>query len=336
MSVVDDRLLTTTLPFPTRCATCRRWYAAFKAKFARWNKTVFSNKVLSSSDTPAPDHIEIPPDLLELILGFPHTMNVAQCRTKPPPALRQLLAGLDVTVEALETHGGLGRIYTLRDTTKILKVADIRTSWCKYEPANYALLKSRGIPCAHLAFSTTRTVHVPGVAVDAAYVVMAMERLDFTMTACIRAMARAAPNPARSPAHIAAILQRFLDTLAAQGLVYGDLSPDNIMFRFVGGTRYELALIDPQFVVPLEAFKVAMGPARAMAFDTTYLALKVQAIGLLDPEISKFTDAACAHILGHTPLERHTRRWLLHEAPVGLFMAYDILREANRKSSRLK
>ena len=335
MSVADDRLLTTTLPFPTRCTTCRRWYAAFKARFARWNKTVFSNKVLSS-DTPAPDHIDIPPYLLDVILGFPHTMiHAAQCRTKPPPALRQLLAGLDVKVEALETHGGMGRIYTLRDPAKILKVADIRTSWCKYEPANYALLKSRGIPCAHLDFATTRTVHVPGVAIDAAYVVMAMERLDCTLTACIRAMARL-PDPARSPAHIAAILQRVLDTLAANGLVYGDLSPDNIMFRSVGGTRYELALIDPQFVVPLDAFKAAMGAARALAFDTTYLALKVQAIGLLDPVVAKFADAVCAHILGHTPLEKHTRRWLLHEAPVALFLAYDILRDTNKKSNRSK
>jgi hypothetical protein len=317
-----DTLATTTLPFPTKCATCQRLYAAFKAKLARWHVSVFP----SPSITPLKNTIVVDEGVRALALTFPHTLNLSTtaCRTKTPTRLSDLTEGLKIKVDALETYSGMGRIYALRDSDNVLKVADIKTSWCKYEPMNYELLESKGISCAALVTHTRRTVG------ETTYVVMVLERLEFTMTAFIRAMGRS-PEVA-NPKAVACMLRGILDALQRNDLVYGDLSPDNIMFRPVQGLQYELALIDPQFLVHARDYEKALGTARSRAFDTTYLALKVQAIGLLDPVVSKFANSVCAGILGHVPPEKHTRHWLLHESPVGLFMAYDILRAKNKAS----
>ncbi len=317
----NDGILNTTLSFPTRCARCQRWYAAFKVKWARWDASVFSNR----APTPVEKKdINVPDSLRDEVLRFPHTLNLSQCRTSTPANLNSIARGVDVRIETLETHGGMGRIYTLTDSTRILKIADIRTSWSKYEPANYKTLEARGVPCAKVYASATPTIG------PTAYVVMVLERLEFTMTAFIRAVGR---NPHRFTAGaVAAMLCGILDMLHKQQIVFGDLSPDNIMFRAVGASTYELALIDPQFLVPRDDFTRVMGAVRGEAFDTTYLALKVQAIGLLDPAVRKFTDAVCADVLGHVPPEKHTRKWLLNEAPVALFIAYDILRAAHKAS----
>jgi serine/threonine protein kinase len=150
-----------------------------------------------------------------------------------------------------------------------------------------------------------------------------MERLEFTMTAFIRAAGRVH----LPPKDIIAVLKTLLDLLHTRNLVYGDLSPDNIMFRRVDDVDFQIVLIDPQFMASRQDFSTSTSETKAKAFDTTYLALKIQAIGMLDPAVHKFTDAVCAGILGHVPLEKYTKRWLTHEAPVGLFMAYDVLRK---------
>jgi hypothetical protein len=262
---------------------------------------------------------------------FPHTMNPGTCRTEKPERLSDIVEGLRVKIESLETHGGMGRIYTLRDPDQVLKIADVRTSWCKHEARNYKVLETAGIPCARVLASAVRTVS-PGKT----YAVMVLERLDFTMTAYIRALARTTACVSTSVRVVVQAIRELLHVLQLNDLAFGDLSPDNIMFRRLDSeaddsgcpATYELALIDPQFMCPLSLFEDAVGPVRGRAFDTTYVALKIQAIGLLDRACMPFTDAVCAGLLGHTPLEKHTRRWLLHEAPVGLFMAYDVLRQS--------
>jgi hypothetical protein len=297
----------------------------------RWDASVFSNRAQTPVETREIEltPLVLPDTLRDAVLRFPHTLNLSQCRTSTPKKLNSIAKGVDVQIESLETHGGMGRIYTLTDATRILKIADIRTSWSKYEPANYKTLEARGVPCANVYSTATPTIG------PTAYVVMVLERLEFTMTAFIRAVGR---DPHRfTTGAVAAMLRGILDTLREQKLVYGDLSPDNIMFRCIGradtqSATYELALIDPQFLVPRDDFALVMGAARGEAFDVTYLALKVQAIGMLDPAVHKFTDAVCADVLGHVPPEKHTRKWLLNEAPVALFIAYDLLRAAHKAS----
>jgi serine/threonine protein kinase len=239
----------------------------------------------------------------------------AQCRTEKPARVRDLVRGMGITIESLETHGGMGRIYTLTDPNKIVKIADIRRSWCAFEPQNYALLRRCGIPCAKVYASATRQ----------GYMICVLERLEFTLTAYIRAVNKTAKNAK----WIISFVTGLLDMLKQQNLVYCDLSPDNIMFRAVGNGDFTMALIDPQFLVPLDSFRHVMPPRKADAFDTTYVALKIQTLGMMDPAVHKFTETLCAGILGHVPLEKHTMRWLKHEAPVGLFMAYDVLRKKN-------
>ncbi len=311
-----DKLATTTLPFPTKCAWYQRTYARLRTKVSTWHTSVFPNRRSEDPGT-QPEPIRIPPELRDLALSFPHTLNLTQCRTKSPEGLAELIDGLKIKIDALETHGGMGRIYALRDPSKVLKVADVRTSWCKFEPRNYRVLRECKVPCATVHASLSRKCR------DTAYILLLLERLEFTMTAFIRALGRTSAHPTI----VSGMLQDILRLLRENDLVFGDLSPDNIMFRSLGGHVYELALVDPQFLVRGESFRKVLGHTRGTAFDTTYLALKVQAIGLLDPPVAKFTNAVCAKILGHLPAEKHTRYWLLHEAPTALFVAYDILND---------
>ena len=211
----------------------------------------------------------------------------------------------------------MGRIYALKDPDKVLKVADVARGWCKYERSNYLVLQTLNIPCVKVYTSVFRRID------STVYMLTIMERLEFTMTAFIRAAGRSNVNPKG----VTTVLKTLLDLLQKHDIVYGDLSPDNIMFRRLDDSEFQITLIDPQFMVSQVDFAHVMSDVKAKAFDTTYLALKVQAIGMIDHAVHKFTDAVCAGILGHVPLEKYTKRWLTHEAPVGLFMAYDILRK---------
>lgn len=311
-------LLTTTLPFPTKCHVLQRWYAAFKSQWSRWHRSVF----------PRPQQQQAHPKKLNMVITYDELVRMsllakkhstAVCRTKAVDVMRLTKGMRGVHVVKLETHGGMGRIYALEDPTKLLKVADLRRSWCKYEAQNYQVLTKVGLPCAKVWASHTQMLD------NDVYIVTVIERLDFTLSSYIRAAGRLN----KPPKHIIGLLVTLLDALDSHKIVFGDLSPDNIMFRNDDDDRYSLVLIDPQFAVPAAEFQKKMPEEKAKAFDKTYLALKIQAIGFSDPPVHRFADAVCAGILGHTPLEKHTRRWLMHEAPVGLFMAYDILRTAN-------
>jgi hypothetical protein len=308
----ENLTLMTTLPLV--CTRCKGWFVAFKSRFSSWHSSVFP----THTGRPPPSlQITIAHDLQILIKSFPHTLNTSQCRTEKPSKLADLVKGLRINVESLEIHGGMGRIYALKDPEKVLKVADVARGWCKYERSNYSILQTIDFPCVTVFTSVFRRFD------NTVYLVTLMERLEFTMTAFIRAAGRSNVNPKG----VTIVLKTLLDLLQKHDIVYGDLSPDNIMFRRLDDTEFQIALIDPQFMVSRTDFGQVMSEVKARVFDTTYLALKIQAIGMLDPAVHKFTEAVCAGILGHVPLEKYTKRWLTHEAPVGLFMAYDILRK---------
>mgnify|MGYP000157916491 CR=1 FL=1 len=312
----ENLTLMTTLPLV--CTKCKGWFVAFKSRFSNWHASVFP----THTGRPPPSlKLRIAHDLQILIKSFPHTLNTSKCRTENPSKLADLIRGLRIDVESLEIHGGMGRIYALRDPEKVLKVADVARGWCKYERSNYITLQTMGLPCAKVYTSVFRRFD------NTVYLLTIMERLEFTMTAFIRAAGRV-HLPSKD---IIAVLKTLLDLMHTHNLVYGDLSPDNIMFRrVIDDVDFQIVLIDPQFMVSHQDFVSSTSEAKAKAFDTTYLALKIQAIGILDPIVHKFADAVCAGILGHVPLEKYTKRWLTHEAPVGLFMAYDILRKKTK------
>jgi hypothetical protein len=306
-----------TLPFPTRCTCIRRLYAVFKTRWGRWHASVFpTGRHRHHVQKKSLLTLHVSPEL-EKGVKAQRRVVTAPCRTEKPPAVRDLVHGMGIVIESLETHGGMGRIYTLTDPRKILKIADIRRSWCAFEPSNYALLKRLGIPCAKVYASATRQ----------GYMICVLERLDFTLTAYIRAVTKTAKNAK----WIIGCVNNILDMLKQKNVVYCDLSPDNIMFRSLGNGDFTVALIDPQFVVPLDSFRHVMPLKKADSFDTTYVALKIQTLGMMDPSVHTFTETLCAGILGHVPLEKHATRWLQHEAPVGLFMAYDILKSRARR-----
>ena len=305
-----------TLPFSTNCKCVQRWYAAFKCRWSRWS---------ISPASPQGSHPDLHPLAIRAHVAmvaqkFPHTLNPALCRTQKPTKMSDLINGLGVVVDALETHGGMGRIYALRDSTKVLKVADVHRSWCKYEARNYGILERNCLPCARMIAHAMRPLD------GTEYTVTVLERLEFTATAFLRSAGRFR----EPPAVIAELFEAMLRRLRKSNLVYGDLSPDNIMFRHLGNDRYELALVDPQFLVPLAAFERGMTTSKAVAFDRIYLALKIQNIGVRDPAVRGFTDAICEALLGYLPPSAASQKWIQIEAPVGLFVAYDIQGRASQ------
>lgn len=296
-----------TVPFPRRCTACRRLYARVRTTFGSWNQAVFpaAGRRSLDEDAAAP---AVPDDVVALAGAYPAGSR-GPCKTAaiPVDVVRAIAASLGVTTRRQEAAGGMGRVFALSDPDRVLKISDATTSWSAFEPRAYAVLRERDVPCVRLVGSVS---HPP-------YVAMVLDRAEVTLTAIVRAAARVRPDSARS---LARAVRPLLAGLRAAGLVFGDLSPDNVMLAGA-----DLVLIDPQFLVDAAAFRRRMGEARAHAFDTVYLALKIQAIGFVDVRAAAFARELAGAVLGReAPADDTAARWLLREAPVGLFLAYDI------------
>jgi len=158
------------------------------------------------------------------------------------------------------------------------------------EAHNYSILQSHGIPCAHVVES--RDVCID----DEIYSVTVMTRLDFTVSALVRA----AGITKRRPRGLGTALQDLIHLLRREHIAYIDLSPDNIMFSKVHEKKhvYKLNLIDPQFVVSLPKFERLFTPSE---YDTAYLACKLVVLGLLHQLSIKYATSLCKSLLGYVP-----------------------------------
>src|SRR6056300_642867 len=142
------------------------------------------------------EHLEvyIPSRVVSLARKMPHTMVPNQQHQSYRFSLLRCLLS-DVTIDgkkikiwSSEGHGRLGRVYALTHPRHDLKV-----SKTGLEASNYSLLASHNIPCAHVIES--RDVRVD----DTTYSVTVMTRLDFTLTALLRAAGIANRKPGVCP-----------------------------------------------------------------------------------------------------------------------------------------
>ena len=253
------------------------------------------------------------------------------CRTAPLSLLdaRELVHGLfDFDLRAAVTCGGMSRIFDTSSPGVLVKISNLSRGWSKFEPHGYELLRGAGVPTARILHAGFRK----------GFLIVAVERLDCTVSSLLRSII---DTDAMWLDELTAALHRLLRALRDANVTFCDLSPDNIMCRSeqqqqqqqttgeqLALVGLELVLIDPQFALPTPALAKALGPVWAEAFDTVHLALKIQAIGIVNARrasaLRTATDAVCAALLGRDdpPEERHTTRWLLHDVPLGLRVAF--------------
>lgn len=234
-----------------------------------------------------PLHVYIPPDTVKTAKHLPHTMAYQKKQSYTESLIQALVSGISidgtrVRIWSSEGHGRLGRVYALTHPFHVLKV-----SKTDLEAHNYSLLLSRGIPCAHVVES--RDVRID----DLVYSVTIMNRLEFTLSALIRASG----YTRQYPRGLAEALIDLLYMLKRENIAYVDLSPDNIMFSKGKGNVFAVHVIDPQFVVPLDAFTRVYN----RHYDCTYLALKLFVLGQLHPPCTQYAKSLCRSLLGYVP-----------------------------------
>jgi len=234
--------------------------------------------------------VYIPPKTLSVAKKLPHTMVQQKNQKYQVSLLRSLVQdisidGTRVKIWSDEGHGRLGRVYALTHPRHVVKVS--RTGM---EAHNYSILQSHKIPCAHVVES--RDVCIDGEV----YSVTVMSRLDFTVSALVRA----AGITKRRPRGLETALNDLLQLLRREHIAYIDLSPDNIMFSKVQGKKhvFKLNLIDPQFLVSLGTFERLF---KTPDYDTAYLACKVMVLGLLHQPSLKYATSLCKSLLGYVP-----------------------------------
>lgn len=253
------------------------------------------------------DHLEvyIPPKTVAVAKRLPHTMVSNQSHQSYHGSLLRSLVrdisidGTRVRIWSDEGHGRLGRVYALTHPRHVVKV-----SKTELEAHAYSVLQSRNIPCAHVVES--RDVRID----NEVYSVTVMTRLDFTVTALVRA----AGLTKRRPKGLDDALQDLIEMLTRENVAYIDLSPDNIMFSRVHGKKhtYRIHLIDPQFVVSLDEFERV---SRWRDYDCMYIACKLVVLGALHEPSRKFAYSLCRSLLGYVPSHESVYDFLSRRAP---------------------
>lgn len=255
-------------------------------------------------------HVSIPHRTAVLAHTMPHTMTDSKTTSFSTSfstsLLAVLLSGLTINGHRIdiwsdEGHGRLGKVYALTHLWHVVKVSKTRM-----EAHNYSILRAVGIPSAHVVIS--RDVHVQP---DEMYSVTVMQRLDFTLTALLRASG----HTKKYPHGVYKALTDILDNLYKHNIAYVDLSPDNIMFRKVSARTYCVHLIDPQFVTPLDDFSRVYTSSSydPRTYDTVYLSMKLYVLGLLHVSCQQFATDLCRQLLGYMPSRRDVYDFLQRE-----------------------
>ena len=134
--------------------------------------------------------------------------------------------------------GGLSRVYDAVDsvtgTLVVVKITENSGHIGSAEIRWYGVLAGLGLDVPEVYYSN----------VTDGYAVIVMERMQCTLTAAIAALS-ASPNSSIVK-YISTYLKHATRVLRDNGVVFVDLTPDNVMCRVSGG-HLECVLIDPQF-----------------------------------------------------------------------------------------
>jgi hypothetical protein len=213
------------------------------------------------------------------------------------------------------TLGGISRVFETTNEGIVVKITSIASpdrQWGKFEGGGYDMLKEAGIPCAKVLDLT----------IYGKYLILVVENLSCSMSSLIKTSSL---SDLHGLNELISALKSVLHTLFVAGLAYVDLSPDNIMFDIQ--TR-SLKLIDPQFVVSRDLLEERVGKVWATNLDTTCLALKIFALGLIKGDIRSQSRIISGSLLNkRPPAQRVVVKWLRHDMPMFLHEAYSLLQQ---------
>lgn len=229
------------------------------------------------------------------------------------------------TVEGQVTLGGMSRIYEARaldGTRLVMKITDVSKSLGGHEMAGYDLLQRHDIPSARVEYHMEL----------GKYHVTIIERLECTLTTLLLAIS-ANKEFAHVMKKIVIGLECLLSCLSRHRLAFVDFTTDNIMCRVsVDRTSLELVLIDPQFVVPMDALARKTGRGYAENIDRIHLCMKLAGISRVNSRdlISAQANQICRGCLGYVPDLEDVIMALTKRVPTILRAAYDILQFEKR------
>lgn len=245
----------------------------------------------------------------------------SMCRTAPKDDIGGLLPSNFRNPRPI-TCGGMSRIYSatdsVRDEEVIIKITDRSRSLGGFESHGYGLLRTAGLPMPRILWSGQRGM----------YDILILEKLVCTLTAALTGIAHKHHVFGGMLKPIIHHVDALLRGLKDNGIVFCDLSADNIMCRFSpDSTSMELILIDPQFALPFATLSSKVGHEWAEHFDRVHFGLKLRALSLVPQRNSlhSIADKMCKELLGFVPSDSDVKVWLTKKLPSTLRIAYGLL-----------
>lgn len=217
-----------------------------------------------------------------------------KCLTRPVP--QRVLDRLprDYTVVAPLTVGGMSRLFVVTKNGRhcIMKITDMSRSLGGCEMTAYTLLGRHGIPVPSIQYHGI--VHP--------YHVIIIERLECSLTTLFLAATVDASFLTLAPPIIAGV-DAILHRLRRRGLVVVDFTSNNIMCRLTPDRRLELVVIDPQFLVTIDALGARIGKEYATVVDRVHFCFKVLAMSRLrvNSDLYVYAKRVCKALLGFVP-----------------------------------
>jgi hypothetical protein len=325
-----NELCLITSTFQLNCTNCvskirrkvRNTLVAFTMKhFHGWRQDVMPSR----DPTPIEPHtitMTIPEDLLDRAKSNQQHTNAYMkkhekvCNT-PFLELAEVQKMLDkmkfpIKVTQHMTMGGISRIYKTDQSDKIVKVtlAVDTVGYGRYEKKGYELLNDASIPAAKVLY----------VGIEGKFLILVIENLCCSLGSILRSSSLADIHTIQE---VIKCIKDVLGMLLYSGLVFIDLSPDNIMYD---EKTNSLKLIDAQFVIHKHLLTDELGLLWTNNIDTISIALRILALGMLHDsreDTKTISRIMCASILEKKcPKHLSVIRWLKHDMPMMLTTSF--------------
>jgi hypothetical protein len=326
----DDELLLVTSTI--RCTNCmekvhKRVRDAFvqftMRRFDGWRREVLPSR---SPEPMVPDHIAltIPQDLLSRAKDCQEQTDVymrrheSVCNTPfiELAEVQRMVQSLGFPYDVTEpmTMGGISRLYRTSRPDSVVKVslAVDKNGFGRYEKRGYEMLHDASIPAA-------KVLHV---GISGRFLVLVIEKLYCSIGTIIRSSKLSDMDTIQQ---VIVGMKSVLGMLLYAGLVFIDLSPDNIMYDH---TKKCLKLIDAQFVVSRSVLQQELGAFWSDNVDTISLAVRVLALGMLrssDDNVTALSRIIAASLLEKKcPSQHSVLKWLKEDMPMLLTTSFGI------------
>ena len=212
------------------------------------------------------------------------------------------------------TMGGISRLYRTSSADTVVKVSLSvdDNGYGRYEKRGYEMLNQASIPAA-------KVLHV---GISGKFLVLVIEKLCCSIGNIIRSSRLSDMDTIQD---VIVGMKSVLGMLMYAGLVFIDLSPDNIMYDEHSNS---LKLIDAQFVVSKRLLQAELGDMWSTNVDTISLALRILALGMLKSShdsVTTLSRIACASILEKKcPKTPCVLKWFREDMPMLLTTSFNI------------